>query len=79
MISGSQRQRIIDAMIRANKNDAAVEDWMIQNAARETDRLYGTLLTDKRFKVKGNFKAARLTTLLELLGIEAHPQTEAKK
>lgn len=79
LISGSQRQRIIDAMIRANKNDAAVEDWMIQNAARETDRLYGTLLTDKRFKVKGNLKAARLTTLLELLGIEAHPQTEAKK
>lgn len=78
LISGSQRQRMIDAMIKAGKNDAAVEDWMIQNAARETDKLYGKLLMDKRFKVEGKFKAAPLATLLELLGIEERPQTEAK-
>lgn len=76
-ISGSQRQRMIDAIIKRNKEDAAIKDWMIQNAARETDKLYGKLLTDERLKIDGVFKAARLVTLLELLGIEERTGTEA--
>lgn len=77
LVSGSQRQRMIDAIIKRNKDDAAIKDWMIQNAARETDKLYGKLLTDERLKIDGVFKAARLVTLLELLGIEERTGTEA--
>jgi len=69
-ISGSQVQRIITAIIEEKGNNDAVEDWMIRQASRETDKLYSKLLTDNCFLENNKFQADRLATLLELMGIE---------